>query len=217
MKTLFSKRNILFLALASTLFFSCRKNDDDETFNGRPENIIDKEHVVLNDMYGITAIFPIDQWTNTYLDTMPTNPSSYFDGFRYNAICASLLSDNQQEEGGTPLYATTIYFMRFHEKLDNKEAADEYINTFKKKMYNDFIGYCYTEIIDKADTTLGKGNYTATHYIARRGIEFKEGMEDIYLIYKSPRLYGILIKIDDDMRESSLSKCMDILPTVSIK
>ena len=79
MKTLFTRKSFLFLALASTLLFSCKK-EDDNTLNGRPEDILDKEHVVLNDMYGITAIFPVDQWTNTYMDTMPTNPDRYFDG-----------------------------------------------------------------------------------------------------------------------------------------
>ena len=215
MKTLLSKRNILFLALASTLFFSCRKNDD--TNDGRPEELIDKEHVVLNDMYGITAVFPVDQWTNTYMDTMPTDKNSYFDGYRYNAICASLLSDNQQEGDEAPRYATTIYFMRFHQTLDDKEAADNFIKSFKKRMYDELKNYYYTEITEHADTTIGKGSYTATHFSARRGNEVKEGSEDVYLIYKSPRLYGIIIKIDDEMKEASEKKCQEILPTVSIK
>ncbi|MBR3519284.1 MAG: hypothetical protein IKN77_04105 [Paludibacteraceae bacterium] len=216
MKTLFTRKSFLFLALASTLLFSCKK-EDDNTLNGRPEDILDKEHVVLNDMYGITAIFPVDQWTNTYMDTMPTNPDRYFDGYRYNVICASLLSDNNPSESGEPRYATTIYFMRFHETMESKEAANSYIQSYKKKMYDDLKNIYYTEVSEPTDTILGKENYTATHFTARRGNDVKEGTEDVYLIYKSPRLYGITIKLDDDMREASLSKCMDILPTVSIK
>ena len=217
MKTLFTKRNIFFLTLVSTLLFSCKK---EETLDAYPEQLEDKEHVVLNDMYGITATFPVDKWTNTYMDTMPSDPNTYFDGFRYNAICASLLSDNQQEEEeGDPRYATSIYFMRFHETLKDKEASDKYIKEFKKRMYDDLKGVYYTEIIEHEDTIIGKGDYDATHFTARRGYRAKEGMEDIYLVYKErkQKLYGVLIKIDDDMREASLSKCMEILPTVMIK
>ena len=151
------------------------------------------------------------------MDTMPSDPNTYFDGFRYNAICASLLSDNKQEGEGDPLYATSIYFMRFHETLESEEASEQYIKDFKKRMYDDLKGVYYKEIIEHEDTIIGKGDYSATHFTAKRGYNVKEGTEDIYLIYKKPRLYGVLIKVDDDMREASLSKCMEILPTVMLK
>jgi len=218
MRTLFSKKNILFLALTSVLLFSCKKDDDDETLNGKPENLVDKEHVALNDKYGITAIFPVDQWTNTYMDTMPTNPDKYFDEIRYNAILASYLNDNAQtEEGGEPKYLTTIYFMRFHNTFDDQASCDEFIKKYKELCYDNVMGAFYTDITQKADTTIGKGNYKATHYVAKRGLNVTDGIEDIYFMYKKPRLYGVLIKIDDERIESSFQKCLDILPTISIK
>lgn len=217
MKTFFTKKRLLFLALASTLFFSCKK-DNDETLDGDPSKIKDKEHVVLKDVYGITAIFPVNQWSNTYLDTMPENPNPYFDGFRYNAICVSLNEDNQQEEGETPMYATSIYLMRFHKTFEEKTECYEYIGEFKKRMYDDLKGIYYTDVIEHADTTIGREGYQAYHFTAKRGGKnIKDGEEDIYLMYKKPTLYGVLIKIDDELREASLKKCTDILPTVTIK
>ncbi len=219
MKFKISQKHILLLALSCTLFFSCKKDDeDDETLNEKPEEIIDKDHVVLNDRYGITATFPIDQWTNTYMDTMPADKNSYFDGFRYNAICASLLCDNMSEEGDTiPRYATSIYFMRFHDSIPGQTACDEFIKTYKKKMYDDLKGVYYEQVTEITDTIIGKSAYETKHFVATRGYSLKPGMEDVYLIYQNQRLYGVNIKIDKDLEEESLKKCTDILETISIK
>lgn len=222
MKFKISKKHILLLALSCTLFFSCKKDDDDEeTKNEKPEELVDKDHVALNDRYGITAVFPIDQWTNSYMDTMPESKNKYFDGFRYNAICASLLCDNEAKEGDSASYfATSIYFMRFHDTIPDQEACDKFIMEYKKRMYDDYanvFNMYYEKISDISDTIIGKGNYKAQHFVATRGRGIEPGKEYIYLIYQGQRLYGIDIKIEDAKAEESTQKCMDILPTITIK
>lgn len=207
--------------MVSVLLFSCKK-DDEETLNGDPNNWVDKDHVTLTNEYGIVATFPKDQWTNTYIDTMPADKNSYFDGFRYNAICASLLSDTIIKEGDTlPRYMTSIYFMRFHETFDNQEACDEFIQAYKERIYDDYATkyhVYYEKISEISDTIIGKKSYKAKHFTARRGGSgISEGVEKIYLIYEKPRLYGVNIKIDDNFAEASLQKCTDILQTVSIQ
>lgn len=218
MKIHISKKAILFLALSSTLFFSCKKDEEDDQFQGDPTELKDSTHVMLNDKYGITAIFPVGEWTNDFIDTMPTDPNHYFDNYRYNAVCASLLKDSViNPKDSSVAYLTTIYFRRFLTPINSEEESEEYVNNFKKDMHDAYKGVYYTEIGDIKDTIIGSKDYKASYYIAKRGAMVESGYEYVYFMYYNQTLYGAAIKVDDANVETSLQDCFDILPTITFK
>lgn len=214
-----SAKAFLLLALSSLLFFSCKKeNGNDDILEGDPTDLLDQDHVMIEGRYGITAIFPKSEWYNEYIDTLPESKDAYFDGFRYNAVCASLLTDKIYVDlDTTPRYTTTMYFVRFHEEMENAAAAEQFIKDYKFNMYNSLVGVYYTEISEIDNIAIGAEEYEASHFTAQRGNLFAKGVEEIYLSYYNKRLYGVVITVRDENIEKSMPKCKEILKTVRLK
>lgn len=211
MSFIVSKKSFLFFALASALFFSCKKEGDDN-LEGRPEEIIDDKHVSIDNQYGISAIFPINEWTNSLMDTFPLATHSYYDPYRSNAIFTARLED-KNENGG---YDSEMFFYRFFEKADNSSEAEAYTKKYYSNMYEAFMGLYYTNISNIEPVQVGRAPYEAQYFEAQRDSSQGEGIEHVYLIYNNKTIYGVNIHLAKD-KEENLSYFTDILKTLKLE
>ncbi len=211
MSFIVSKKSFLFFALASALFFSCKKEGDDN-LEGRPEEIIDDKHVALDNQYGISAIFPINEWTNSLMDTFPLVTHPYYDPYRSNAIFTARLED-KNENGG---YDSEMYFYRFFEKADNSSEAEAYTTKYYKNMYEAFKGLYYTNISNIEPVQVGRAPYEAQYFEVQRDPSQGGGIEHVYLIYNNKTIYGVNIHLTKD-KEENLSYFTDILKTLKLE
>ncbi len=210
MSFIVSKKSFLFFALASTLLFSCKKEDN--ILDGKPDEIIDNEHVALDKQYGISAIFPINEWTNALMDTFPLVTHEYYNPYRGNAIFTARLED-KNENGG---YDSEMYFYRFFEKANNSSEAEAYATKYRSNMYDAFKGLYYTNISNIEPVQVGRAPYEAQYFEAQRDPSQGGGIEHVYLIYNNKTIYGVNIHLAK-AKEENLSYFTDILKTLELE
>lgn len=189
--------------------YSCK--DGPETLEGEPQDIVDENHVLLNDRYGITAVFPKGEWSNSYIDTMPE--ADFYKDYRYNAVYTGLYSDTVSKDN-KPFYPTGIYFMRFHEKIDPSQF-EQFASEYKSFVYDQFLEAYYHSVSPISDTIIGE--YSALKFVADRGINVGEGYEEVLLFYHNSTTYGVTIITSDEKFEESYPKCQDIVSTIKLK
>lgn len=204
------KLSIKYLLLIIPIFFlnSCKEED---TLEGDPQDVIDENHVLLNDKYGITAVFPKGEWSNSYIDTLPQ--SDFYKDYRYSAVYTGYYNDTLMK-GETPIYPTGIYFMRFHEKVEPTEF-DAFAQEFRSYVYEQFLEAYYKEVSSISDTLIGA--YPALKFTADRGIKVGDGYEEVLLFYHNSTTYGVTIITSDENYEESYPICQDIVSTIKLK
>ena len=205
------KLNPKFIFLLLSLFFIYSCKDDNGTLEGEPQDIVDENHQLLDDRYGITAVFPKGEWSNSYIDCLPQDIN--YKEYQYSAIVAGLYADSLMVDG-IPNYPTTIYFMRFHNELDPAQY-ENFVLDYKDNFYDAFVGRFFYEISQVTDTTLA--DYPAKRFIADRGIDKGDGYEEVFLMYHNKTTYGVTIVTSDKNHEESYPKCADIVSTVKLK
>lgn len=205
------KFNLKLLLLLIPIFFHYSCKDEEGTLEGDPQDIIDENHVLLDDRYGITAVFPKGEWSNSYLDTLPQ--SDFYKNYQYSAIYTGLYSDTIMKDDA-PLYPTGMYFMRFHKKIDPSEF-DDFAKEYKEYVYNQMLEAYYNEVSAISDTTIG--GYSGVKFVADRGINVGDGYEEVVLFYHNSRTYGVTIITSDEKFDDSYPKCQDIVSTIKLK
>lgn len=203
-----SAKSFLFLALAITLLFSCKKEDDD-FLEGDPTQIEDPDHNALTGQYGINALFPKEGWTNSYLDTFPEIMHSYYDKYRSNAVFAARKEDKIGDLG----FDSEMYLMRFYMPASSASEAKEIAKDYKSYLYDAFPYYQNVSNIE--ETKIGRDNYEASYFEAQRTPEYGEAIEHVYIIYNNKTLYGVNVLLAKD-KEEALDEFLDILKTLKL-
>lgn len=201
----------------SLLFASCKKDDGGDTKEGLPGQIIDEDHVQVNDIYGITVICPKNAWTNSYRDTMPETSRDYYKDYLYNAVVLGSYADSLTGSQGT-LYPTQLALARFISKPANDAEADAFKAGYKKTCFDELVGTgaYYEQVSELSDTTLN--GYKASYFYAIKGYNQSPGMTEVYLMYYNGRMYGALINIVyGKSDEDAYDKCVDVLNTIKLK
>ena len=212
-----NKRFLLVGTVCISLFFaSCKKDDEDETYYGAPDEIIDEDHVSVDDRYGITAICGKGEWTNSYVDTMPEKSRDYYADYLYNSITLGLYKDSFMITEGVVSYPSQLVLMRFLKNPIAEEDADAFKKGFKETAYDNLITAYYESVDDMRDTTIN--GYPASYFSAYKGYNQSAGLTEVYMMYYNGTMYAATINlVIGHSDEDSYNKCMEVLNTVKLK
>lgn len=206
---------LLFISILSSMFFSCKEDDDNGTLNGDPQNVIDPDHVSVDDKYGISAICPKGEWTNNYQDTMELS-----DGYRdlsSSTVTLGLLLDAVTINDVTS-YPSCIYLMKFLYKPTSEEDAIDFINNYRQKAFVNVLTLDYTEVPELTITTVH--GYKCYYMQAVMGGDRASytGKRDLYMFYYNGTVYAAIITVLDDLSSpAAYEKCVSIINTINLK
>lgn len=210
-----SMKNFLFVLLSFSLVFaSCKEDDEKEVHNVPPEDIIDENHVKIDNRYGITAICEKGEWTNEYVDTMPAANRDYYKDVLFSSVTLALKADSLRI-GNQLGYMSSVILTRFLYSPTSDEDAERFMDLYKETSFEAMEGYYYDEISDFELTKLN--GYEAKHFsVVMNPTNAVAGKQEFFLMYHNGRVYSAGLSVSDGYEES-YDKCMSVLNTVQLK
>ncbi len=211
-------KRFLYLLISLSLFlcYSCKK-DGDETLEGDPSDLVDDNHVKVDSRYGITAICPKGEWTNQYNDTCPEESRDYYKNHLFNRVALAYKGDTVTQTNGAVMFPTAVYLMRFHYVPTSQSDADEFMKGYKETCFDAFEDYYYVQGSISSFETTSLNGYEGKYFTAKMGVNVASGMQEIYLMYKNGRVYGVnLSYLDSFSTEVGIENARSIMKTISI-
>jgi len=205
---------LLGVSILLAVFYSCKK-DDDGTYDVRPEDIVDENHVKVNDVYGITVVCPKGEWTNNYQDTLKT--AARYAEFIHSNIALSLIEDTARINQEIA-YPTFVNLMRFYYRPISNDDAVDFMIRYRTTAYEDLLTADFSDVTEMRDTTIN--GYAGKYFKATIGGSRSSytGNRDVYLFYYNGTAYGVVVNVLDEFAsEQSYAKCNEIVSTLSLK
>lgn len=209
-------KNFLFFCfcLSALSLTSCSEEPGEEgrDYEGRPEDIVDDDHVKVENRYGIIAICEKGTWGNQYCDTMPEASRDYYKDYLYNQVALSYKPDTLM--GGVSS-ATAVYLMRFFKQTDSVEVAMKFMEDYRDDVFCAFEGLYYSEITPLESTKLN--GYDAYRFTVKMSEDLvKDGVQEYYLMYHKKRIYCAGYSISASSSENAKEICEEVLNTVKL-
>ena len=202
---------LLILSIFSSMFVSCQKEDEGNN-NVRPEDVVDPDHVKVNDKYGISVICPVDTWTNNYLDATVLGDSA-------SVVTLALRKDSiVNAETGKVSYPTSIYLLRFLYQPTSEEDAVDFIVQYRKKVFENLLTVDYSSVPEYTGTMVN--GYPCYYLQATLGgsRSTHTGKRDLYMFYNNGVIYGAMVSVLDDLSSANAyEECTDIIKTIKLK